>query len=229
MKFRAVQDLQHIQRCPAGFADLADVFLVTGTTRFPAHSQQLAMQSRFIQELLTTTGPFSWQNPLVLDTALRDHTAATVRKFLMAVYLPDSLNLSSADEAWRLYKLADQLECPTILQHCKDYINSSSGAALLTTSSATIEWVLAAHELGLAGLKQQCADHITRDYLDVSDSSQLLQLPQELMLLIMRSMAKQKRHDVEEVMGKMKGKKCQGECQGKWQGKRQGKWLARQK
>ena len=103
----------------------------------------------------------------------------TIHNFLTAVYLPDHPSISLADEAWRLYKLADQLECPAILQHCQYNINSNSRAALLTTSS---------HELDLAGLKQQCAEQIARDYLNVSDSTQLLQLPQELMLLIMRSM-----------------------------------------
>ena len=56
VSFRASQDLHYLQRYPAGFADLADVFLVAEKARSRAHSQLLASQSCFIRELLTATG-----------------------------------------------------------------------------------------------------------------------------------------------------------------------------
>lgn len=184
-------NVAHLVQCPDGFAEMADVLLIAEDTQFPAHTQQLALHSRVIQELVLSTGPFSWQNPLILDTLLTDSTAATVAMLLKAVYLPGPLNMNSAEQAWRLYKVADSLDFPAVLQHCKACINNNSLTALLTTSGSTLEWLLAFHQLGLEGLKRQCVKKIACDYLAVSDSTQLRELPPELLLLIMQEMAEQ--------------------------------------
>lgn len=157
-----------------------------------------------MQELLLSTGPFSWQKPLIFDTPLDNHASSTVAVFLSAIYTTGIPPIPSAEESWRLYRLADQLVCPSIMQHCKDYINSSSRAALLHTSAATVDWYLAADKLGLADLRKQCAAQIAKHFLAVSDSSQLQQLSPELLLPIMQSMAQQKQQFGGEVMTKVK-------------------------
>ena len=172
-------NVAHLVHCPDGFAQMADAFLKTEDTTFPAHTQQLALHSRVMQELVLSTGPFSWKNPLVLDTALADSTAATVALLLKAVYLPGSLDIHSAEQAWRLYKVADALDFSPVLKQCKAFIRAHSLTALLTTSGSTIEWLLAFH-------------------LAVSCTPQLQQLPPELLLLIMEEMAEQNaKHEAE--------------------------------
>ena len=192
-------NVAHLVHCPDGFAETADAFLTTENVKFPAHTLQLALHSQFIQELVLSTGPVSQENPLVLDTALADATPATVALLLKAVYLPGSLDIDSAEQAWRLYKTADALNLPAVLQQCKAYIRNNSLTALLATSGSTIEWLLA---LNLDSLEKQCVKKVAHDFLAVSCASQLQQLPFELLLLIMQEMAVQNAKYAAEVTQK---------------------------
>ena len=65
-----------------------------------------------------------------------------------------------------------------------------------------MEWLLASHELGLEGLKQQCIEKIAHDYLTVSDSTVLLS--PELLLLIMQEMAEQKQGYKGKIMERVR-------------------------
>lgn len=173
-------------------------------TRLPAHSQYIAFHSHFIQQLIHETGPISWQDPLVIKTALEGHSYAAISMLLAGVYQQGVLNLSSAQEAWQMYKLADHLDCPSMLQQCREYINSSSGAALIDTSSeAALEWILAAHELGWEGLRTQCAESIARNYHSWEADARFASLPSEVLTLIMHEMAKQRSMYEAEVMNRV--------------------------
>lgn len=108
-------------------ADLADLELVSEGAHLPAHSQYVAFHSHFIQRLIHDLGPTSWKEPLVIDSALQGHSRAAVNMLLAAVYRQGKVKLSTAQQAWQMYKLADHLDCPSMLQQCREYINSSSG------------------------------------------------------------------------------------------------------
>lgn len=173
-------------------------------TRLPAHSQYIAFHSHFIQQLIHETGAISWQDPLVIKTALEGHSYAAISMLLAAVYQQGVLNISSAQEAWQMYKLADHLDCPAMLQQCREYINSSSGAVLIDTSSeAASEWIVAAHELGWEGLQTQCAQSIAQNYHSWEEDARFASLPSEVLTLIMRQMAKQHSTYEAEVMARV--------------------------
>lgn len=187
---RLADERAHLQLCPAGFADLADLVMVVGDKRFPAHSQILAWQSGFIQQLLLDTGHVSWQEPLVISSALDSHSQTAVATLLSCAYHPGAVvPITSASQAWQLYKLADQLNCSAILTQCKEYINSSSGAALVSTDGEALDWISAANELNFDGLKRQCAQKIAIKYSDLQNDPRLRQLPADLLLLILDEMS----------------------------------------
>ena len=194
-----------MQHCSSGFADLADVILVSEGRRLPAHSQILSFHSQFIQRLLHDLGPVSLSDPLVIDTALQGHSRAAVDLLLTAVYQQGAVNISSAQEAWQMYKLADHLDCPRILQQCREHIHGSSGTALVSSSpAAALEWIVAADELGWDDLRQQCAGSIARNYRSSEESVHLVQLPTQLSLMIMKEMVKQRSAFEDKVMSKVK-------------------------
>ena len=224
---RGAADYPYLQHCSPGFADLADVTLVSGDARLPAHSQYLAYHSHFIQRLIQDTGPFSWKDPLVIDTALRGHSRAAIDMLLIAVYQQQGkVNISSAQGAWQMCKLADHLDCPGVLQQCEEYISSSSGAALADISTeAVLQWMVAAHELGWDALKQQCAESIAEYYHTLEEDLQLVQLPTELCMLIMKEMVKQHNSFEERLERKVEAKlikrnghalKCMNAWDGGW-------------
>ena len=172
--------------------------------RLPAHSQYMAFHSHFVQRLIHDLGPISWQEPLVIDTALQGHSRAAVDMLLASVYQQGVVHISDAQEAWQMYKLADHLDCPGMLQQCREYINSSSGAALLSTSSAAaLEWIVAAHELGWGALRQQCADSIAKNYHTLEADARMVQLPTELSMMIMAKMVEQHSRFEANVMRKV--------------------------
>lgn len=129
---------------------------------------------------------------MVIDNALEGHSHVVVIMLLVGVYKQGVLNISSAQDAWQVYKLADQLDCPSMLQQCRDYIDGSSGAALLSSSSAdALEWILGAQELGWERLMTKCANSIAKNFLTLEQDAWLVELPTKLLMLIMKRMAKQ--------------------------------------
>lgn len=171
----------------------------------PAHSQYVAFHCHFIQRLIHDTGPINWQEPLVIDSALEGHSHAVVSMLLVGVYQQGVLNISSAQDAWQMYKLADHLDCPSMLQQCREYINGSSGAALLSSSSAdALEWIVAAHELGWEGLMTNCADSIATNFLTLEQDARFAQLPTKLSMLIMNRMVKQHATHEADVMDRVR-------------------------
>ena len=172
-----------------GFADLADVVLVAGGKRFPAHSQVLSMHSRFIQQLILDTGPVTWQNPLVLETVLVGYTSDAVSMMMSGAYKQGLLDISSIQEAWQVCRLADKLDCPAMLQQCTEYLGNSIDAAVLETRGEALDWILTADKLRLTELKEQCAKKIATDFTLIENDLQFRQLPAELLLMIMSQMS----------------------------------------
>ena len=188
---RDTTDYPYLQHCSPGFADLADLELVSEGAHLPAHSQYVAFHSHFVQRLIHDMGPISWKEPLIIDSALKGHCRAAINMLLAAVYQQGVVHISTAQEAWQMYKLVDHLDCPGMLQQCQEYINSSSGAELLTSPAAALEWIIAAHELGWEGLRQQCVDSITKNYHTIKADARMMQLPIELSMMVMDKMVEQ--------------------------------------
>ena len=87
-----------------------------------------------------------------------------------------------------------------MLQQCREYINSISGAALIDTlTEAALEWTLAAHEFSWEGLRTQCAESIARNYHSWEEDARFASLPSELLTLMMRAMAKQRSNTMYEA------------------------------
>jgi len=82
-------------------------------------------------------------------TCLQCHTAAVVKLFLTAAYSLGSLTFPSVQQAWQFCLLADHLDCPKMLQQCKEHINSSMESAQLSTSKEALDWIMTADKLGL--------------------------------------------------------------------------------
>ena len=182
-------ETRHLSDCPPRFAHLADVQLVAGGMRFPAHSQYLAAQSQLIQQMLLDTGPISWQSPMVIEAPLQLHSKETLCAFLMAAYRQGVASIESVKAAWQLHQLADQLGCPAVLLQCKQYINTNILDFLKQSPQAAPEWLQVAHELQLEGLKLHCADIIARKWLLLAESDSVMQLPAEFLRYIMTHMA----------------------------------------
>lgn len=84
----------HLHSCPENFEDFADIIMVVGSQRIPAHSQYLAGHSKLMQSLMRDSLPFSTAKPLVLDQQLQGFAASDLQSFLIQVYL--QVYLSSA-------------------------------------------------------------------------------------------------------------------------------------
>ena len=154
----------------------------------PAHSQYVAFHSHFVQRLIHDLGPTSWKELLDIDSALQGHSRAAVDMLLAAVYRQGIVQFSTAQKAWQMYKLADHLDCPGILQQCREYLNSSSGAELLRSPAAALELVVAADELGWEGLMQNGADSIAKNYRSLKADARMMQLSTKLCMMIMDHM-----------------------------------------
>jgi len=140
-------------------------------------------------KLLLETGPRSWQDPVVMETCLQCHTAAVVKLFLTAAYSLGSLTFPSVQQAWHFCLLADHLDCPKMLQQCKEHINSSVESAQLSTSKEALDWIMTADKLGLDSLKDLCAQRIASDFASLQQEPHMQALPAALLLLIMQHMS----------------------------------------
>lgn len=196
-------DKSHLSQFPNEYAELADVVLVVENIRLPAHSQILAMHSNFVRKLLLETGPRSWQDPVMMETCLQCHTAAAVKLFLTAAYSLGSLTFPSVQQAWQFCLLADHLDCPKMLQQCKENINSSMESAQLSTSKEALDWIMTADKLGLDSLKDLCAQRIASDYASLQQEPHMQALPAALLLLIMLHMSTMV-HREEEIWTRVK-------------------------
>lgn len=142
-----VRNTDHFRDCPAAFPELADVLLKAGDTVFPAHSQILAMHSPFISQLLAETGSYSVEQPVIIEAPLQQHKPETVKAWLMGVYGSGVLQFQSVQMAWQICLLVDQLDCPSMLQQCGDYVSSNMEVAHPGTAREALEWIALADRL----------------------------------------------------------------------------------
>ena len=133
-------ETRHLSDCSPDFVKLADTTILSEGIQFQAHSQYLAAQSIFIQQLLLETGPVSWRSPLKLDTVLKARRSATVSALLVGVYNKGVASITGIHDAYRLLQLADHLNCPTILKQCQDYLNTyGATCVVLHTPEAALK------------------------------------------------------------------------------------------
>ncbi len=184
-----VSDASHLDECLEDYIELADVELLVEGTRLPAHSQILAMHSKFVRGLLLDTGPRSWQDPVVIESCLEGHSLVVVKVFLTAAYRQGSLTFPSVQVAWQVCLLVDHLDCPKMLQQCQEHLSGIMDSAQLSTSKEALEWILTADKLGLDNLKELCAQRIASDYDTLQQEPHLQQLPAAILLVIMRHMS----------------------------------------
>lgn len=178
----------YLRRCLPGSEDLCDLILVAGQERFPAHSQYLASHSHFIRQLILETGPSSWQHPLIIDKILHGHSSASVQLLLFGVYNLSILSIGSPDLAWQLSKLTDQLNCPSMLRHCRVYLNQMP----MCQADDALHWLtVTAHEAELEGLHANCASKIAADFDRVAKDKCLTSLSTAHLMRIMAVMSHQ--------------------------------------
>ena len=138
-----------------------------------------------------------------METCLQCHTAATVKLFLTAAYSLGSLTFPSVQQAWQFCLLADHLDCPKMLQQCKEHINSSMESAQLSTSKEALDWIMTADKLGLDSLNDLCACRIASDFGSLQQEPHMQALPAALLLLIMQYMSTMV-HQEEEIWTRVK-------------------------
>lgn len=189
---RQAMDTRHLLHLLPGCVDICDLILIADQTRFPAHSSYLASQSEFLKQFCLDVGPFSWKAPHVIEKALEGHSSNTVHNLLVGVYSPESLTFTEPWLAWDLYKLADQLHCPSLLKTCEDYLNTTGSSLLAKTAQDALHCLTAtAHVSRLSDLHKACASVIAGSYQQVQHDHRMLQLPREAVLLIMETMCAQ--------------------------------------
>ena len=196
-------DTDHLQRCPAGLVGLSDVILKTQDVTFPAHSQILALHSAFIAELLSHTGNFCVQEPVVIQSALQPHGPETVRAWLLGIYGNGTLQLDSAQMAWQLCLLVDQFDCAHMLQQCEAFASKSMEAAGPATTEEALRWIDLADRLNFKDLKAMCAKRIASDFDRVQRHPQFCKLPANALQLIMTELSVLLKSQ-QELIGQMK-------------------------
>lgn len=117
----------HFEHAPAGFADTADMIFEVEGQRLPAHSQILAYHSHFVHKMLEDLSESAGQqkpsrlHQLVIGaTMLSSYTAHDVQAYLCQIYECGSKSLQSAEQAYQLLKIADQLDSPRLMKKCRD-------------------------------------------------------------------------------------------------------------
>ena len=127
----------HLGSCPEHFEEFADIVMVVGTQRIPAHSQYLAGHSKLMQNLTRDSPSFSKDAPLVLDQQLQGFEASELQSFLNQVCL--SPVLSSSAEAFALLRLADLFDAAKLMGKAVAYLEETAAGELYASSGATLK------------------------------------------------------------------------------------------
>lgn len=165
----AMHDTTHFQDSSSpSLITLADVTLKTADTTFPAHSQILALHSKFVAELLAETHVDTPRQSLIIDTALQRHRSDTVRAWLTAIYNGKELCFESMKAAWEMCMLVDQFDCPSFLLQCKGYAQRYFETPQAETSEA-VRWIDLADRLDFTEVKDLCARQVAADRNNLPD------------------------------------------------------------
>lgn len=178
----------HLASCPEKFEDFADIVLIVGDQRLPAHSQYLAGHSKLMQNLLRDSHSFSQDTPLVLDKQLEGFTASELQSFLNQVYL--SAVISSSTDAYALLRLADLFDAAKLMSKAVAYLEETAAGDLFASSDATLKWLLLAEQLNLESLMKRCADLAAIQYTQIRQDRRFSQLGQAALRAVMDNLHK---------------------------------------
>lgn len=132
---------EYFQHCPEGFAETADVLLVVGNEELPAHSQFLASQSRFFNNMLADLNHRDPSRHIAADHArlrtppelLSRYSKPDVVAFLQQVYAFGQLDIRSCEQAYALFQFADIFDSPALMAKCCSYLEKTSNFLQATT------------------------------------------------------------------------------------------------
>ncbi|KAL3155928.1 hypothetical protein ABBQ32_012926 [Trebouxia sp. C0010 RCD-2024] len=164
----------HLHSCPENFEEFADIIMVVGSQRIPAHSQYLAGHSKLMQNLMRDSLPFSKVKPLVLDQQLQGFAASDLQSFLNQVYL--SPVISSVAEAHALLRLADFFEAAKLMGKAVAYLEESAADDLYASDGAILTWLLLAERFNLKSLMRRSANLAAIQYTQTRKDPRFSQL-----------------------------------------------------
>lgn len=176
----------HLGSCPEHFEDFADIFMVVGSQRVPAHSQYLAGHSKLMQNLMRDSPPFSKDTPLVLDQQLQGFTASELQSFLNQIYL--SPVISSSADAYALLRLADLFDAAKLMGKAVAYLEETAAEDLFASGDATLKWLLLAERLNLESFMKHCAKVAAIQYRQIRQDQRFSQLGQAALTAVMDSL-----------------------------------------
>ncbi len=179
-----------------GFEESADVVLEVEGQSLPAHSQFLASQSHFFQNMLKdlSNDLRPSQKIIVPASMLSSFKLQDVTTFLHQVYNCCSKAPESGAEAHELYRLADCFDAPKLMKNCLDYLMAQIEADLLfkgsTEEDGVLKWVLFAKQYGLADLEREAIAFIVNGFADVSSDDRLPDLSLALRMQLLTGYSK---------------------------------------
>ena len=163
-----------------------DAAMIAEDAELPAHCKVLAIECKALKQC-TYFAPS--KDVPTHQISLQGHSCSTVTQFLMAVYT-DCVQLSSAQQAVDLHKLASQLGCCSIMRKCDTQIITHAQTMPRGFSyAAALPWILAAHTLDVAGPDQLWAKNIAASYSRLRGNPLLQMLPKQLLYCVMMQLA----------------------------------------
>ncbi len=163
-----------------------DAVMIAEDAELLAHSKILAAECGSLKQSICFTPS---KDVPTHQVPLQGHSCSTVTQFLMALYT-DCLQLSSAQQAVDLHKLASQLGCSSIMKKCDTQIITHAQTVPRGSSyAAALPWILAAHQLDVAGPNQLWAKNIAASYSKLRGDPLMQTLPKQLLYSVMMQLA----------------------------------------
>ena len=163
-----------------------DAVMIAEDAEPPAQSKVLAAECGALKQSICFTPS---KHVPTYQVPLQGHSCSTVTKFLKALYT-DCLQLSSAQQAVDLHKLASQLGCRSVMRTCDTQIISHTQTPPRGSSyAAALPWILAAYQLDVAGPQQLWANNIAASYSKLRGDPLLQKLPKQLLYSVMMQLA----------------------------------------
>ena len=178
----------YFEFAPEGFVDSADVILEVEGQRLPAHSQFLASQSRFMDNMVKDLGGnFSRSEQIIVPASmLSNYKAQDVQAFLCQVYSFSSKPPNSAEEAYHLFHLADLFDSPKLMKGCVDYLDAQPNGMFKATTDGegVLKWAVLAERFGFRDLGQRAIKYIAENYVVLESDARLSDLSTASLLML---------------------------------------------
>ncbi len=175
----------------AGFQESADVSLEVEGQLLPAHSQFLAYQSRFFENMLKDLGDElrPAETIKVPASMLSSFTRQDVEAFLCQVYNCCSRAPESVEQAHEMYRLADCFDAPKLMKTCVDYLMAQSDGLFKDSSEedGVLKWVLLAQQYGLADLQRRAVAFIVNSSCNLPSDARLPELSPAVLLQLVQA------------------------------------------